>query len=150
MIRPEPSSRHPLVVLFLLIVGLNGAGYLLGFPAPGSVVQEVPEWGIILWSWALAGGAGITLAGLALQPHDRYLVRGVQFELLGMSLLGPSAIMYATVVISAAGWSAGLPAAFAAGFGAACIYRMYTLIRQIRTAQKAAAESDGAPADGRR
>ncbi|MEO6627863.1 MAG: hypothetical protein ABIP03_04775 [Aquihabitans sp.] len=149
IIRPEPSSRHPIVVLFLLICLFSGAFLVLGGPAPGSIEAQLSDFGSDAWGYSLAIGSFITLAGLAIQPYTRLLLAGVRLEVLGVTLLWPSAIVYTTAALSAVGWSAGLPAFFAAGFGVACFYRMFTLIRQIvRALRIQAAESDGVHADG--
>ena len=150
MIKPEPSSRHPLVVLFLLVIMASGLTYLFTDEAPGSVESQLYEWMITLWALSLVVGSGLVLFGIAIQPDDARLVRGVQAEMIGMSLLGPSAIMYSVAILGTVGWATGgLPAGLAFGFGVACLYRMYSLVRQIRAAQREAAESDGANTDGR-
>ena len=140
MERPEPSSRHPLIVFLLILCVISGLTVAFGAPAPGSIEETLPRWGALAWGAALGLGALSTLIGLALQPFDRHLVSGVLFEQVGVASLGSAAILYSAAVAAVAGWTGAFPAFITFGFGVACLYRYYTLQRGIRRSRKIATE----------
>lgn len=137
MERPEPSSRHPLIVFLLGLCVLSGLGILLDVtPAPGSIEAALYRWEVVAWALALGGGATLVLVGLALQPNDERLVLGVLFEQVGVATLGPAAIIYSAAAVAAVGWSGFFPAAMTFTFGVACLFRWWTLQRQFRKASR--------------
>lgn len=137
MERPEPSSRHPLIVFLLLLCVVTGLGIAVDVtPAPGSLEAALLRWEVIAWAVALCGGAALILLGLALQPSDKHLVLGVLFEQVGVATLGPAAIIYSAAAVAAVGWSGLFPAAITFAFGVACLYRWFTLQRGIRKARR--------------
>lgn len=138
MSKPEPSSRHPLIIFLLALSMVAGVAIeIADAPAPQSVQAQLPAWGVDLWGWALIVGSGIYLAGLYLQGRDR-LITGVLFEQVGVATLGPAAIVYAAAVFATVGWSGAYPAGITLGFGVSCLYRWWTLQRGIKRAQAAA------------
>jgi hypothetical protein len=151
VIKPDPSSRHPIIVFFLILCVIAGAGILLGdAPAPGSLNATLPGWQVKVWSAGLTLGAGAILIGLWLQAPKRphRLRDGVLFEQGGMSLLGPAAILYGFVAILQVGWSAVLPGGIVLGLGVACAYRWRTLQRCVNRSQALrAAQRNGAHGD---
>jgi len=135
MVKPEPSSRHPLIVFLLLLCALAGSGPLLGAtPAPGSLNAIAPANCVKVWAFFLTAGALLFLVGIASQP--RHLVSGVLMERVAAFMLAGAGIIYGTAVLGAAGPSALLPAGLVITLGVACLYRWYTLGRQIRAAKR--------------
>lgn len=145
MQRPEPSSRHPLVVFLLILTMLSGITIVIGGPSPGSIGAALPPWGVLLWALALSGGSALILIGLGLQPFDKHLVVGVLFEQVGVAMLGPAAIVYSAAALAAVGWTGAFPAGLTFGFGVSCLYRWFTLQRGINRARTAA---EGEHTDG--
>ena len=131
MQRPEPTSRHPLIVIFLIVIATSGLSVLLGAPAPGSVEEAVGSDGALAWGLALLLGSVLMLLGLILQPYDRLVAYGVFLELSGVGMLGWAAILYAGAAWQLVGASANFPAALTLGFGVACLWRWGSLIRGI-------------------
>jgi hypothetical protein len=129
--RPEPSSRHPLIVFLLALCFISGAGIGIGAPAPGSIEEQLPRFGVYLWALALSLGAATILIGLALQKHNARMIAGVLFEQVGMVTLGFAAIIYSAAAFATVGWSALLPAGITFTFGVACLYRWMSLQSQV-------------------
>jgi hypothetical protein len=148
MNKPEPSSRHPLIIFFLLLTFVSGVSIELRLTdAPMSIVASLPIWGVALWGWALILGSTSLLIGLVLQGYDARLVSGVLFEQVGAATLGCAAIVYSAALMAVAGWSGVYPAGVTFGFGVACIYRWVSLQRGIARARPAKAK--GERGDGR-
>lgn len=150
MIKPEPSSRHPIVVFLLALCVVSGAGILLGdAPAPGSLNASLPFWEVRIWSGGLAVGGALTLWGLHLQGPKRptKLRDGVLFEQAGMSLLGPAALIYGTAALAQVGLAALLPGGIVVALGVACVYRWVTLQRTVNQSKALQAHRNGAPGD---
>lgn len=150
MIKPDPSSRHPLVVFLLALCLVSGAGIFLGdAPAPGSLQATLPEWEVLIWSGGLAFGALSTLIGLFLQAPKRptRLRDGVIFEQIGMALLGPVAIIYGVAALGQVGIAALLPGGIILALGVACAYRWITLQRDINKSKALVAQRNGALGD---
>lgn len=150
MIKPDPSSRHPIIVFFLILCLVAGAGILLGdAPAPGSLNATLPGWQVMVWAVALTAGSAGTLIGLWLQSPSRptRLRDGVLFEQGGMSLLGPAAMLYGFIAIVTIGWAAVLPGGIVLGLGVACAYRWRTLQRCVNQSQALRAQRNGAHGD---
>jgi hypothetical protein len=129
--KPEPSSRHPLVVFLLCLCFVAGAGIAVGAPAPGSVNDQLSRPGVYVWAFMLAAGAGVILLGLALQANHQRLVVGVLLEQIGVVALGFAAIIYSAAAFGVVGWSGVLPAGTTFTFGIACLYRWVSLQRQL-------------------
>lgn len=156
MQRPEPSSRHPLIVFLLALCFISGAGIAFGAPAPGSIEDQLPRAGVYVWAAALSFGSAGILIGLALQKRHERMVNGVLFEQVGMVTLGFAAIIYSAAAFAAVGWSALLPAGITFTFGVACLYRWMSLQSQINPNGFVAMQlllrtsSQGDSADGQR
>lgn len=129
--KPEPSSRHPLIVFLLSLCLIAGAGIAIGAPAPGSIEEQMTRVGVYSWAFMLAAGAGVILIGLALQANHSRMVAGVLFEQVGMVSLGSAAIIYSAAAYTVVGWSGLLPAGTTFTFGLACLYRWVSLQRQL-------------------
>lgn len=137
--RPEPSSRHP-IVLFLLFLTLSyGVSVLFGGPAPGSIEEQLDAVQVSVWGGTLAFGASTYLIALALQSSKRVrtFTTGVAFEQVGAASLGAAAILYSVAVVATVGWVGTFPAGTTFAFGAACIYRWITILRGVRTFARA-------------
>lgn len=150
MIKPEPSSRHPIVVFLLALCVISGAGILVGdAPAPGSLDASLPFWEVRIWAAGLAVGGALTLWGLCLQaprrPHS--LRDGVLFEQAGMSLLGPAALIYGMAALVQVRLPALLPGGIVMALGVACVYRWVTLQRTVNTSKALQAQRNGAHGD---
>lgn len=131
MQKPEPSSRHPLIVFLLGLCVISGLGIGLGAPAPGSIEEQLPSVGVLVWALALGGGATTVLVGLALQANHQRLVVGVLLEQVGVVVLGFAAIIYSAAALVTVGWSGLLPAGTTLTFGIACLYRWVSLQKQL-------------------
>lgn len=143
MYRPEPSSRHPLIVFLLILAGASGAGILFGRQAaPGSIEEQLPPLGVKLWGAALLIGAITMLVALALQASTRPVrfTNGVLFEQVGMMSFGVTGIVYSAAAFATVGWGGIFPVIVTFGFGVACIYRWASIQKGIVTARRAALE----------
>ena len=132
MIKPDPSSRHPLVIFLLVLCVLGGAGILFqDVPAPGSIEASLPDWEVTVWAAALCLGGIITLAGVVMQGREARMRDGVLLEQYGVSLLGPAAAIYSVAAVAQVGLAAALPAGSVLALGVACVYRWFTLQRDV-------------------
>ena len=132
--RPEPSSRHPIILFFLGFIALYGFSIVVGAPAPGSITERLDPVQVHLWGLSLAAGGGSYLIALALQTSRsvRLFTKGVAFEQVGAASLGSAAILYSVAVMAAVGWVGAFPAGLTLAFGAACIYRWIDILLGIR------------------
>lgn len=150
MIKPDPSSRHPIVLFLLALCAVSGAGIFLGdAPAPGSLEATLPAWEVRIWSGGLLLGAMTTIVGLWLQSPKRptRLRDGVLSEQIGMALLGPCALIYGFAALLQVGWAALLPGGIVVSLGVACVYRWFTLQRDINKSKALVAQVNGANGD---
>lgn len=132
-IRLEPSSRHPIVIymLGLLIVSSGTIGF--GAPAPGSVNEALPRWGVYAWAASLFIGSVLILIGLKLQEYIGWRsVNGALSEQVGMAMLAAAGILYATAALVAVGWPAVIPGGLVYGLSGACGYRWWTIRAQVQ------------------
>ena len=134
MYRPDPTSRHPLIVSLLLILFIIGLTILLGAPAPGSIEDQLDPLQVRLWGLGLGGGALIYLMALALQGIEKVkpFTLGVAFEQVGAAMLGVAAILYAVAIMVTVRWAGAVPAALVLVLGFFCIYRWISILRGIR------------------
>ena len=137
--RPEPSSRHPIILFFLAFVALYGLSIVVGAPAPGSITEKLDRLQVHVWGLALFGGGGAYLVALAMQSSARVAVftKGVAFEQVGAASLGSAAILYSVAVMAAVGWAGAFPAGTTLAFGAACIYRWIDILLGVRSFARA-------------
>lgn len=148
--RPEPSSRHPLIVFLLLLSVFSGLTYLTTTRAPTSIEAQLGPVGVQLWAFGLFAGGLVSLAGLLLQGFPlkpRVFHYGVLCELVGMATLWAPAIIYTVAVLAAVGLTAIGPAGPIFAFGVACLYRMISLLIQMYRAGRVAM-TEGAARDG--
>lgn len=151
MLRPQPTSRHPVIIaLFIMAVASGGVGLFLQ-ASPSSVDQAlIDPRAIFIWTCSLFFGGLSVLIGLLLQsPHagPRRFGIGVSFEQVGMAMTGSAAILYAVAAYGAVGLSGAFPAGMTLVFGLGCIWREGSILWQIWTATKAL-EAEGAESDG--
>jgi hypothetical protein len=132
--RPEPSSRHPIVLFFLAFVALYGLTVILGAKAPNPIEARLDQLQVRVWGVSLFGGGGAFLIGLVLQSTTRVatFTKGVAFEQVGAASMGAAAILYSVALMAAAGWSGAFSAGTTLAFGAACIYRWIDILLGIR------------------
>lgn len=149
MIKPDPSSRHPLVLFLLALCLVSGLGIFLGqAPAPGSLNASLPEWEVLIWAAALGIGAVATLLGIAMQPFK--LRDGVLLEQVGMACLAPAAMLYGVAAFTQVGISSLLPSGIILGLGVSCGYRWFTLQRDVRKSKHTMdTMAEGTSGDGR-
>ena len=151
--RPEPSSRHPVIVAFFIMATVAGAAGLFFKRPPNSIEASlVHPVAIFIWNAALFFGGLAVLTALALQHPERSQRRfgvGVSFEQVGMAMTGSAAILYAVAAYKAVGPSGAFPAGMILVFGVGCLYREGSILRQIWKATKAL-KAEGADTDGER
>jgi len=142
--RPEPTSRHPLVLFLLGLCIMAGIRYVTTGDAPGTIESELRSWQVDVWGWSLLVGAILFLVGVALQPYDGApRVRdGILLEQLGSSVLGSAAILYWAVIVSAVGWGGLLSGGVILVLGLACYARWWSIQRHVKE------QTQGATADG--
>jgi hypothetical protein len=87
--------------------------------------------------------------GLHLQGPKRptRLRDGVLAEQVGMSLLGPAALVYGVAALFQVGLGALLPGGIVVALGVACVYRWMTLQRTVNKSKALQAQRNGAPGD---
>lgn len=142
MIKPEPSSRHPLVLFLLLLCVVSGTGILARqSPAPGSIESQMSNWTVIAWAAMLLVGATATLVGMALQP--KRLRDGVLLEWVGMAALGPAALIYGGAILFQVGSGGFLSGGIIIGLGAACGWRFRTIWKTINKSKALMARAAG-------
>ena len=149
MIRLEPTSRHPIVLFFLVLLLTSSFTIGLGAPAPGSVEEALPHWGVITWAAVLGLGSLSIMIGLWMQPRPYHNLTGALLEQVGMAMLGAGGILYSIAAIAAVQWSGVIPAGLVAGLAAACVYR-YLSIRKQAKAFDESRKAQGATDDGER
>lgn len=142
MIRLEPTSRHPLVIYFLALCAVSSITIGFGAPAPGSVEEALPQWGVYLWAAALFAGSVCVLLGIALQPSTKHAFSGALFEQVGMAMLGAAGILYSIAAIALVGWSGVIPAGLVGGLAAACVYRYLDIRKQLKRYAEAQGATD--------
>lgn len=134
--RPEPSSRHPLIVFLVSLCVVSGITMIAADVAPDSIEAQLPHLGVIAWALALVVGGGMVLAGLILQALAGRLLMGVLLEYVGIVTMGSAAILYSGAVFVATGVTGIFPAAIVLGFGVGCLYRWWTLQNGLKRARK--------------
>lgn len=118
-------------MLFLLLI--SSISIAFGAPAPGSVNEALPRWGVYLWAGALFSGSVSILIGLKLQEYlGRRSVNGALLEQVGMAMLSAAGILYGMAAIVAVGWPAVLPAGLVLGLAVACGYRWWKIRGQVK------------------
>lgn len=147
--RPEPSSKHPIVVFTMGLCLVSGLAITGGNSEPSSIEATLPPLGVWLWGVCLVFGASLILGGLLLQAADQRLLLGVLFEFVGMAAMGVAAILYAAAVIVVVGSDALFPVSITLGFGVSCLYRTGTLYRGLKRAERKVKERR-VSADGER
>lgn len=142
MIKPEPSSRHPLVLFLLLLCFVSGSGILARqAPAPGSIDEQMATWTVLAWAAMLVLGALFTLIGMAMQP--KRLRDGVLLEWIGMASLGPAALIYGVAIIFEVHSQGLLSAGIIIGLGLACGWRFRTIWISINQSKALMAKAAG-------
>jgi len=132
-IRLEPTSRHPVVLFFLGLLVVSSGTIAFGAPAPGSVNEQLPKWGVYLWAAALFFGAISILWGLKMQPLiGKSSVTGALLEEVGMAMLAAAGILYAVAAFATVGWSGVIPAGLVLGLSLACGYRAWKIREQVK------------------
>jgi hypothetical protein len=132
-IRLEPTSRHPIVIFMLGLLIFSGFSVAFGAPAPGSVNEALPRWGVQLWGGSLFFGGVSVLIGLKMQEYlGKRSVSGALLEQVGMSTLAAAGTLYSVAAVAVAGWPALIPAGLVLGLAAACGYRWWQIRGQIK------------------
>lgn len=132
-IRLEPTSRHPIVIYMLALLIISSFTIGFGAPAPGSVNESLPHWGVLVWAACLFSGSVCILIGLKLQTYlGQRSVDGALLEQVGMAMLAAPGTLYAVAVIAAAGWSGVIPGGLVLGLAGACAYRWWTIREQVK------------------
>jgi hypothetical protein len=147
-IRLEPTSRHPVVFFFMYLLIFSAFTISLGAPAPGSVNEALPRWGVYIWAASLALGAVAILWGIRWQRRIGHKsVDGALLEEVGMAMLSAAGILYAAAAIAYVKWAGVIPAGLVLGLSIACGYRAWDIRRQVkayleRKAQETAANGE--------
>lgn len=150
-IRLEPTSRHPIVIYMLCLLIVSSMTIAFGAPAPGSVNEALPRYGVLLWAGSLFAGSVSILSGLKLQEYlGRRSVNGALLEQVGMAMLSAAGILYAAAALAVVGWPAVLPAGLVLGLAGACGYRWWKIRGQVkayvdRKARERETSGDGQP-----
>lgn len=137
---PLHAGRHPFQTFLLALCVVSGIPLLFGEQPAQSVETLLPAWIAMTWGWSLAGGALVALVG-SYWPRSNYAT-ALTIERIGLIIVGPAALLYATVLMLYAGLAATVAAAITLGFGAACIKRGRDVGKII---QRAIPEVDSAP-----
>jgi hypothetical protein len=128
-------GRHPLAVWFLAACVLSGISSLVIDSEPPTLQRNLPAWVLFAWSWSLILGAGVALAGVVIRP-----AWGILVERLGLSVLAPAVLGYATAVVVVNGQRAVFAGAIVGSLGVACIARVVRITIDVRRVTDGASE----------
>lgn len=143
---PLHAGRHPFQTYLLALCALSGIPLLFGHTNSGSVEETLPAAVAAAWGAILCGGAVVALLGtywpIRGDKHDltRYAT-ALTLERIGLAMVGPGALVYATVIVLAAHLDGLLVAAVVAAFGWAAIARMRDVGRVIARAIQISGDS---------
>lgn len=129
---PYVPPQNPFQV-FLLVLSLAAALPLIaGDSGSASLERELPDVTVTMWGWALLIGSALALIGLW-TPASHALF-GLTVERAGLILVGGAALIYAYVILDAAGTADGVRYAVAvqSAYGLACGWRCIQLWKAIR------------------
>lgn len=125
---PLHAGRHPFQTYLLALCTASGLPLLAGRPNSGSVEETLPLIVAIAWGLILCVGAGVALLGSHWPVRDNRgpgaYATALMLERIGLALVGPGALVYAVIIVGAAGLKGLFVAAVVAGFGWAAIVRM--------------------------
>lgn len=135
---PFRVGRHPFQRYLLALAVVGSAPLAIGEPTSGSVDESLPTPIVIGWGVMLMLGATTALVGVYWPLREpitpRSFVMALFLERLGLSLVWPTALVYAAIVVLMTGWEGVLAGAIIAGFGWASRRRMRDTARVFRRA----------------
>jgi len=122
MLRLKPAARYPADPRAVFVLGL---AVISGFPLlisgnleAGSLEEQLPHWGVMLWGAALLFGSLLTLAAMT-----RQTVNGIILEQIGSVTVGAATLFYSGIIIYTLGRSGSPAIPFILGFGLSCFWR---------------------------
>lgn len=133
-----PSSRSVVLVtgkhrpheqVFFAFGALVGLTYVLGAPAPTSIVSLMPYALVLVWAIGLVTSGVVGLIGCWLSPS----VMALRLEQGGLLINTGSLVVYTTGAFAVAGWRALFAAGLAAAWGLANLVRTWQANSDVRT-----------------
>lgn len=125
---PYRVGRHPFERYLLLLAIVGSLPLLVGEPTSGSIEASLPPLVVYGWGALLVLGCGTALVGVYWPLREpitpQSFVTALFLERLGLAMVWPTALVYAAIIVLAAGWNGVLVAALIAGFGWAARRRM--------------------------
>lgn len=138
---PFRVGRHPFQRYTLGLAFLGGLPLLFGEPTSGSVEEALPWPVVVAWGLILVVGCATALVGVFWPLREpvtpRSFVTALFLERLGLALVWPTALVYASIIALMTGFAGLLVAALVAGFGWAARRRMKDVTRTFRQAIEA-------------
>lgn len=125
---PLGDPRNPLAVYLLALAFISGLTLTFGVPTSGSIESELPLYLAKTWGVMLTFGSGMSLAGMYWQGDRR---TGLLTKRIGMLTLSVAAMVYAAVIILAAGANGTFVAGIIVGFGLACFLQFVRINRRV-------------------
>lgn len=116
---PKSLLREPFDILLAVMCLFSGIPYLLGAPPAAAIDRQLPEFLFRAWGGCLTLGGILVLVGIFFGL--------TLLQRAGLSLLAPTAIMYAIVLLIYIKLPAIFSASLLLGFAGACLLKDYTI-----------------------
>jgi hypothetical protein len=141
---PLHAGRHPFQVYMLTISIITGVPILFGNIGAGSMAREIPFWLAFCWGLALFLGSAVALIGC--YWHRDYAT-ALALERAGLGFVGLAAVVYAVVIMFAAGSSSPpsriIPIGIIGAYGFSCLRRARDIGRILHSALKELRDNNG-------
>ncbi len=124
---PLHAGRHPFQTYILFLCVLSGVPLLFGEEPAARVEALLPSWIALTWAVCLVLGSVLSLLG-SYWPRKNYAT-ALTLERIGLDIVGPAALLYATLLAVFAAtsdggiWGSTVAVAVVGGFGLACLMR---------------------------
>jgi hypothetical protein len=116
---PKPVLQQPFELLLSVMCLLSGITYVLGNTPSSAIDRFLPEYFVKSWGLCLCIGSILLLTGI--------LKTNPLLQRAGLSLLSPTSIVYAIVLIAYVGKASIFSASIITAFSLACAVKDYTI-----------------------
>lgn len=123
-----PPSRHPFQIWLLLACALGGTSTVFSWGPPGTLEMLLPNWVVVVWGITLMIGGSVGLVA----PWIPDAITSRLLERLALFGIGSMATVYAFVILYVAGRVGLVSFILLTAIGAASLWRVHQLNREIR------------------